>query len=84
MKPNGLIYIDIIDCDVEEFTLEEDEFQRQLFYLQKEYKKGVTTLYHVNSSNALNKVAKQLGYELIWTQSSIFNSANVSLIYKKI
>ena len=84
LKPNGLIYIDIIDCDVEEFTLEEDEFQRQLFYLQKEYKKGVTTLYHVNSSNALNRVAKELGYELVWRQSSIFNSANVSLIYKKI
>ncbi len=84
LKPNGLIYIDIIDCDVEEFTLEEDEFQRQLFYLQKEYKKGVTTLYHVNSSNALNKVAKELGYELVWRQSSIFNPANVSLIYKKI
>ena len=84
LKPNGLIYIDIIDCDVEEFTLEEDEFQRQLFHLQKEYKKGVTTLYHVNSSNALNKVAKELGYELVWRQSSIFNSANVSLIYKKI
>ena len=84
LKPNGLIYIDIIDCDVEEFTLEEDEFQRQLFHLQKEYKKGVTTLYHVNSSNALNKVAKELGYELVWRQSSIFNPANVSLIYKKI
>ena len=84
LKPNGLIYIDIIDCDVEEFTLEEDEFQRQLFYLQKEYKKGVTTLYHVNSSNALNRVAKELGYELVWRQSSIFNPANVSLIYKKI
>ena len=84
LKPNGLIYIDIIDCDVEEFTLEEDEFQRQLFYLQKEYKKGVTTLYHVNSSNALNKVAKELGYELVWRQSSIFNPSNVSLIYKKI
>ena len=84
LKPNGLIYIDIIDCDVEEFTLQEDEFQRQLFYLQQEYKKGVTTLYHVNSSNALNKVAKELGYELVWRLSSIFNPANVSLIYKKI
>ena len=84
LKPNGLIYIDIIDCDVEEFTLEEDEFQRQLFHLQKEYKKGVTTLYHVNSSNALNKVAKELGYELVWTQSSMYNPENVSLLYKKI
>ena len=84
LKPNGLIYIDIIDCDVEEFTLEEDEFQRQLFHLQKEYKKGVTTLYHVNSSNALNKVAKELGYELVWTQSSMYNPENVSFLYKKI
>ena len=84
LKPNGLIYIDIIDCDVEEFTLQEDEFQRQLFHLQQEYKKGVTTLYHVNSANALNRVAKELGYELVWRQSSIFNPANVSLIYKKI
>ena len=84
LKPNGLIYIDIIDCDVEEFTLEEDEFQRQLFHLQKEYKKGVTTLYHVNSGKVLNGVAKELGYELVWRQSSIFNLSNVSLIYKKL
>ena len=84
LKPNGLIYIDIIDCDVEEFTLEEDEFQKQLYYLQQDYTMGIKTLYHVNSSNALNKVAKELGYELVWRQSSIFNPANVSLIYKKI
>ena len=84
LKPNGLIYIDIIDCDVEEFTLEEDEFQKQLYYLQQDYTMGIKTLYHVNSGKALNRVAKELGYELVWRQSSIFNPANVSLIYKKI
>jgi SAM-dependent methyltransferase len=88
LKPNGLIYIDIIDSDVEEFTLEADEFQRQLFHLQKEYKNIVNIFksagFKVNSSNALNKVAKELGYELVWSSNSIFNPANVSLIYKKI
>ena len=84
LKPNGLIYIDIIDCDVEEFTLEEDEFQKQLYYLQQDYTMGIKTLYHVNSGKALNRVAKELGYELVWRLSSIFNPANVSLIYKKI
>ena len=84
LKPNGLIYIDIIDCDVEEFTLEEDEFQKQLYYLQQDYTMGIKTLYHVNSGKALNRVAKELGYELVWSSNSIFNPANVSLIYKKI
>ena len=84
LKPNGLIYIDIIDCDGEEFTLEEDEFQRQLFYLQKNYKNPFHPGFKVNSSNALNKVAKELGYELVWSSNSIFNPANVNLIYKKI
>jgi SAM-dependent methyltransferase len=84
LKPNGLIYIDIIDCDVEEFTLEEDEFQKQLYYLQQDYTMGIKTLYHANSGKALNRVAKELGYELVWRLSSIFNPANVSLIYKKI
>ena len=80
-----MIYIDIIDCDVEEFTLQEDEFQRQLFYLQKLYKKRhIKTLYHVNSSSALTKTANKLGYELVWSQGSIYNPANVSLIYKKV
>jgi len=84
LKPNGLIYIDIIDCDVDEFTLQEDEFQRQLQLLKQGYTTGVKTLYHVNSGKVLNRVAKELGYELVWRQSSIFNPANVSLIYKKI
>jgi SAM-dependent methyltransferase len=84
LKPNGLIYIDIIDCDVDEFTLQEDEFQRQLQLLKQGYTTGVKTLYHVNSGKVLDGVAKELGYELVWRQSSIFNSANVSLIYKKI
>jgi SAM-dependent methyltransferase len=84
LKPNGLIYIDIIDCDVDEFTLQEDEFQKQLYYLQQDYTMGIKTLYHVNSGKVLNGVAKELGYELVWRQSSIFNPANVSLIYKKI
>ena len=30
LNTGGLIYIDIIDCDVKELTLQEDEFQRQL------------------------------------------------------
>ena len=84
LKPNGLIYIDIIDCDVDEFTLQEDEFQRQLQLLKQGYTTGVKTLYHVNSGKVLNRVAKELGYELVWRQSSIFNPSNVSLIYKKI
>lgn len=84
LKPNGLIYIDIIDCDVDEFTLQEDEFQKQLYYLQQDYTMGIKTLYHANSGKALNRVAKELGYELVWRLSSIFNPANVSLIYKKI
>jgi len=84
LKPNGLIYIDIIDCDVDKFTLQEDEFQRQLQLLKQGYTTGVKTLYHVNSGKVLNGVAKELGYELVWRQSSIFNPANVSLIYKKI
>ena len=84
LKPNGLIYIDIIDCDVDEFTLQEDEFQRQLQLLKQGYTTGVKTLYHVNSGKVLNGVAKELGYELVWRQSSIFNPSNVSLIYKKL
>ena len=43
LKPNGLIYIDIIDCDVDEFTLQEDEFQRQLQLLKQGYTTGVKT-----------------------------------------
>ena len=31
-----------------------------------------------------DKVAKELGYELVWTQSSMYNPENVSLLYKKI
>jgi 2-polyprenyl-3-methyl-5-hydroxy-6-metoxy-1,4-benzoquinol methylase len=84
LKPNGLVYIDIIDSDVDEFTLQEDEFQRQLQLLKNGYVRGVKTLYHVNSGKVLNRVAKELGYELVWRQSSIFNPSNVSLIYKKI
>ena len=84
LKPNGLVYIDIIDSDVDEFTLQEDEFQRQLQLLKNGYVRGVKTLYHVNSGKVLNRVAKELGYELVWRLGSIFNPANVSLIYKKI
>ena len=84
LKPNGLIYIDIIDCDVDEFTLQEDEFQRQLQLLKQGYTTGVKTLYHVNSGKVLNRIAKELGYKLVWSQGSIFNPANVGLIYKKI
>ena len=84
LKPNGLIYIDIIDCDVKEFTLQEDEIQRQLHYLELDYLMGTKTLYHVNSSSTLVKTANDLGYELVWSQGSIYNSANVSLIFKKV
>ena len=85
LNKGALIYIDIIDCDVEEFTLQEDEFQRQLFYLQKEYTKGhIKALYHANSSSALTKTANKLGYELVWSHKSVFSPANISLIYKKV
>jgi hypothetical protein len=52
--------------------------------LKQGYTTGVKTLYHVNSGKVLNQVAKELGYELVWSQGSIFNPANVGLIYKKI
>ena len=84
LNTGGLIYIDIIDCDVKEFTLQEDEFQRQLHYLELDYLMGTKTLYHVNSSSTLTKTANELGYELVWSQGSIYNPANVSLIYKKV
>ncbi len=84
LNTGGLIYIDIIDCDVKEFTLQEDEFQRQLHYLELDYLMGTKTLYHVNSSSTLVKTANDLGYELVWSQGSIYNSANVSLIFKKV
>ena len=85
LNKDALIYIDIIDCDAEEFTLQEDEFQRQLFYLQKLYTKGhIKTLYHANSSSALTKTANKLGYELVWSHKSVFRPVNISLIYKKV
>tara|TARA_R100000742_G_C4274090_1_gene93920 strand:- start:261 stop:974 length:714 start_codon:yes stop_codon:yes gene_type:complete len=84
LNKGGLIYIDIIDSDVDEFTLQEEEFQRQLKALTLGYKRGINTLYHVNSSSTLTKTANELGYELVWSQGSIYNPANVSLIYKKV
>ena len=84
LNTGGLIYIDIIDCDVKEFTLQEDEFQRQLHYLELDYLMGTKTLYHVNSSSTLVKTANDLGYELVWSQGSIYNSANVSLIFQNV
>jgi len=84
LNKGGLIYIDIIDSDVEEFTLKESEFQRQIKALTVHYKLGINTLYHVNSSSTLTKTANELGYELVWSQGSMYNPANVSLIYKKV
>jgi len=89
LKTNSLIWIDIIDSDVEEFTFNEQELQRQL----DTYKESVDysgkyqnlkTMFYINSKSALEKIGKELGYHLVWSESSIYNPINVSLIFKKV
>ena len=86
LKPGGLIYIDIIDSDNPNFSLEETEYQNQLINYKALYNTDVSikTLYHVNSSSVLTKTANDLGYELVWSQYSIYNLANLSLIFRKV
>ena len=89
LKTNALIWIDIIDGDVEKFTFNCKELQRQL----DAYKEFVDsagqynilkTLYYINSKSTLEKIGNELGYELVWSEDSIYVGNNVSLIFKKI
>jgi ubiquinone/menaquinone biosynthesis C-methylase UbiE len=89
LKTNALIWIDIIDTDVEEFTFNEQELQRQLntykeFVDSSSQYNVLKTLYYINSKSALKKIGRELGYDLIWSENSKYNPSNVSLIFKKI
>lgn len=85
LKPGGLIYIDIINSDDSNFSLQEKEYQNQLSNYKALYNTdaSIKTLYHANSLSVLTKIAKDFGYSLIWSQNSINNSSNVSLIFRK-
>ena len=89
LKTNALIWIDIIDGDVEKFTFNEQELQRQL-NLYKEFVdysgkyQNLKTMFYLNSKSALEKIGKELGYHLVWSESSKYNLSNVMLLFKKI
>jgi SAM-dependent methyltransferase len=89
LKTNALLWIDIIDCDVEKFTFNEKELQRQMDSYRQfmDYSgkyQNLKTMYYINSKSALEKIGKELGYHLVWSESSIYNPINVSLIFKKV
>ena len=89
LKTNALIWIDIIDTDVEEFTFNEQELKRQLntykeFVDSSSQYNVLKTLYYINSKSAMKKIGKELGYDLIWSENSKYNPSNVSLIFKKV
>jgi ubiquinone/menaquinone biosynthesis C-methylase UbiE len=88
LKTNALLWIDIIDSDVEKFTFNEKELQKQMDSYKQFFDFGqyenLKTMYYINSKSALEKIGKELGYHLVWSESSIYNPTNVSLIFKKI
>ena len=45
---------------------------------------NLKTLFYINSKSTLEKIGNELGYELIWSEGSIYMDNNVSLIFKKV
>ena len=89
LKTNALIWIDINDGDNEKFTFNDRDLQRQLdtykeFVDYPNKYQNLKTLFYINSKSTLEKIGNELGYELIWSEGSIYMDNNVSLIFKKI
>ena len=84
LNKGGIIYIDIIDGDLDSFTFKESELKRQAIALKSFYKDGSSFLFTVNSSSNLTKVAKELGYELILKDQMNPDIPNVTLVFKKL
>jgi|10_taG_2_1085330.scaffolds.fasta_scaffold87905_2 2-polyprenyl-3-methyl-5-hydroxy-6-metoxy-1,4-benzoquinol methylase len=83
LNKGGLIYIDIIDGDLDVFNFEEAEMKRQALALKTFYG-GTGYLFTVNSTACLAKVAKELGYELISVDNMNKELPNTHLIFKKL
>lgn len=83
LNKGGIIYIDIIDGDLDSFNFEEVEMKRQATALKTFYKDGTSFLFTINSSTILTKVAKELGYELILKDQMNSDIPNVTLAFKK-
>ena len=89
LKTNALIWIDINDGDNEKFTFNDRDLQRQLdtykeFVDYPNKYQNLKTLFYINSKSTLEKIGNELGYELVWSEGSIYMGNNVSLIFKKI
>ena len=89
LKTNALIWIDINDGDLEKFTFNDRDLQRQLGTYKEfvDYSgtyQNLKTMFYINSKSALEKIGNELGYELVWSEGSIYMGNNVSLIFKKI
>ena len=89
LKTNALIWIDINDGDLEKFTFNDTDLQRQLETYKEfvDYSgkyQNLKTMFYINSKSTLEKIANELGYELVWSEGSIYMGNNVSLIFKKI
>ena len=89
LKTNALIWIDINDGDLEKFTFNDKELQRQLDTYKEfvDYSgkyQNLKTMFYINSKSTLEKIGNELGYELVWSEGSIYMDNNVSLIFKKI
>jgi len=89
LKTNALIWIDITDGDVEKFTFNDKSLQIQLDTYKEfvDYSgkyQNLKTMFYINSKSTLEKIGNELGYELVWSEGSIYMDNNVSLIFKKI
>jgi len=84
LNKGGIIYIDIIDGDLDCFNFEEAEMKRQALALKTFYNEGTGYLFTVNSTACLTKVAKEVGYELISVDNMNKELPNTHLIFKKL
>ena len=89
LKTNALICIDIIDGDAEKFTFNDKSLQIQLDTYKEfvDYSgkyQNLKIMFYINSKSTLEKIGNELGYELVWSEDSIYMGNNVSLIFKKI
>lgn len=85
LNTGALIYLDIIDSDLDNFNFDYIELKRQADTLsQGGYSFGEKYLFTVNSTKCLAKVATELGFELISNEVISDTEPNSQLIFKKI
>ena len=83
LNKNGIIYIDIIDGDLESFTFKESELEKQTVKLKNSYQNGTSSLFSINSSSILEKTANELGYKLVYKEQINSKLPNVTMAFQK-